>query len=300
MTRANPHDWLKAHAEHQGDDCLLWPFCCDRQGYPLVFVNGKTKWAHHEMCQLAHGPRPSARHKAARSCGGLGSKCVSPTHTNWRTESEIQTAANARRRAAGTYKPVRWKLTRAQVQQIQDLKPQGNSRRVAVKFGVDRQTIRLIWTKRPYYRSIERERVYDALVATATTMSIRQLMAATKTSYLSVTNILRKLIEENSVVRISRGRYRVPLTTRVMRKVTVAVRGAVPITMPRQVREEVIQDLLLSFVEGTVSLLELREAVVKSIRKYYQTYPNRFGPRSLDAPMRNGLTLHDLLSESQP
>lgn len=300
--RADPRGWLAAHVEHQGDECLPWPFCCDgRQGYPTLLFDDKTERAHRVMCQLAHGPPPTEKHRATWTCGGLRVRCVNPRHLGWRTDSEIQKAANDRRRAAGTYRPVRWKLRREQVERIREMKGRKNSYAVAAFFGIDRQTVRTIWYGRPHYKSPERDRVYGALEAAAATMSISQIRKATGASHCSVNNVLRKLVGEGDVVRVRRGRYRVPLTARMMRKVTAAVRGAVPPAMPRQMRDEVVQEVFLAIVEGTASLLDLRAEVAEATRKYHRTYPAKFGPRSLDAPLRGGegLTLLDVLPAAE-
>ncbi|MEO0781918.1 MAG: hypothetical protein AAFZ46_09180, partial [Pseudomonadota bacterium] len=61
--------WIIAHANHQGDDCLLWPFALQENGYGVFSKYGKTIGAHRAMCQAAHGPQPDEGYEVAHSCG---------------------------------------------------------------------------------------------------------------------------------------------------------------------------------------------------------------------------------------
>lgn len=294
--KQKPRDWLAAHVDHQGDECLSWPFYLDRQGYPKVWIDKKLKGVLVVMCRLAHGKPPTAKHRPARTCGGVGSSCVNPQHIRWRTESEIQSAANDRHRANGTYRPGRWKLTRAQVDRIRELKGKKHRDVVATMFGIDRENVRRIWLGRPYHRSLERERVFVALQATAAPMSAAAIQkAAGCPTRSAAATLLSHMTRQGEIVRFAWGRYRAPLTTALMRKITAAVRSAVPVTMPREMRDEVIQEMLLAFMEGTASLERLPADVKKALRNYWRSYPGKFGPLSLDAPVRGGRTLGEAL-----
>lgn len=81
--------WLRAHIDHKGNDCLIWPFHRDRQGYGrMTRANGLSALAHRRMAILAHGEPPTALHQAAHccNCGHLG--CVNPKHLAWKTQAE--------------------------------------------------------------------------------------------------------------------------------------------------------------------------------------------------------------------
>lgn len=78
--------FLRAHINHQGDECLLWPFCLNGRGYGLAVVDGVQRHASNWMARLAHGePTPPKTH-AAHNCGNPA--CVNPQHLRWATAKE--------------------------------------------------------------------------------------------------------------------------------------------------------------------------------------------------------------------
>lgn len=80
----SPLQWLHDHVDHEGDDCLLWPFTKNARGYGTVtYARGYTAAA--AMCELAHGNRPEGK-QSAHSCGVR--LCVNPRHLRWATRSE--------------------------------------------------------------------------------------------------------------------------------------------------------------------------------------------------------------------
>ncbi len=80
--------WLKDHLNHDGEECLIFPWSRNHQGYGQIGYFGKVRKAHHIMCLLAKGAPPTPRHHAAHSClnGHLG--CVHPKHLDWKTPTE--------------------------------------------------------------------------------------------------------------------------------------------------------------------------------------------------------------------
>jgi len=80
--------WLRAHIDHNGDECLTWPFPPASTGYGQIKWHGKMRGAHRIMCELAHGPAPSPDHEAAHSCGKGHEACVNPKHLRWATKVE--------------------------------------------------------------------------------------------------------------------------------------------------------------------------------------------------------------------
>lgn len=69
---------------YDGDDCLIWPYHRDRQGYAHLGGNNASRY----VCKLAHGEPPSAIHQAAHSCGKGHEGCVNPKHLSWKTPKE--------------------------------------------------------------------------------------------------------------------------------------------------------------------------------------------------------------------
>lgn len=86
--------WLKDHVLHDGDACLIWPFCVNHQGYGQVGYIGRVFKAHRLMCILAHGEPPTPKHHAAHSCGNGHGGCVHPKHLDWKTPQENRMDTN--------------------------------------------------------------------------------------------------------------------------------------------------------------------------------------------------------------
>lgn len=80
--------FLRAHVDHVGGGCLMWPMSRDNHGYPIMGFNGKVRKAHSLMCELVHGPKPTPKHHAAHSCGKGQEGCVHPQHVSWKTPKE--------------------------------------------------------------------------------------------------------------------------------------------------------------------------------------------------------------------
>jgi hypothetical protein len=86
--RSRSLEWLLAHQDYQGDECLIWPFARDPQGYGRYNFQGEDFGAHRKMCFLAHGAPPSPTDHAAHSCGKGFSGCVHPDHLRWKPARE--------------------------------------------------------------------------------------------------------------------------------------------------------------------------------------------------------------------
>lgn len=59
---------------YEGDDCLIWPFSRDRQGYGHFATNGKPRKAHRLVCEAHCGPPPTSSHVAAHRCGKIAAQ----------------------------------------------------------------------------------------------------------------------------------------------------------------------------------------------------------------------------------
>lgn len=127
--------------------CVTWPMFRDPNGYGRVGYNGKQRWAHRVMCELANGPAPSEDHEATHSCGNGAKGCVNPRHLSWGTRSRNQLD----RRFHGTKSHGRWrgartKLTQSDVDYIRSQKGLVTQRELAEKFSVTDATIRDIYS----------------------------------------------------------------------------------------------------------------------------------------------------------
>lgn len=130
------YEWLIAHKDYVGDECLLWPFSCNTSGYGQLGFNYKILTASREMCRLTHGDPPPGKNHAAHSCGNR--RCVNPAHISWKSPRDNQLD----RAAHGTAKTTRAKLTRAKVEQIRQLHGVETRIETAAKYGVTESTIR--------------------------------------------------------------------------------------------------------------------------------------------------------------
>lgn len=92
-------DWLRAHVNYQGDDCLEWPFSRSR-GYGQVAINRVVKKAPRVMCEMAHGAPPAPGLEAAHSCGNGHLGCINPRHLSWKTRTENRRDRTAHGRTA--------------------------------------------------------------------------------------------------------------------------------------------------------------------------------------------------------
>jgi hypothetical protein len=82
-------EWIKAHVEHLGNECLTWPFSRLPDGrINHMTIGKKSVQPTRVMCELAQGPSPSDVHHAAHSCGKAHEACINPQHLRWATPKE--------------------------------------------------------------------------------------------------------------------------------------------------------------------------------------------------------------------
>ncbi len=145
--RNQSREWLFAHVQHQGEDCLIWPFYRDpyygrgRLGaLEHEYGKGKIVWAHRLMCELTHGPAPSDKHQAAHNCGNGSGGCVNPKHLEWKTNSQNQRDRRKHGTQAGA-KGTRTHFTPQQIEQVRRLKGRVPQLALAELLGCKRGTI---------------------------------------------------------------------------------------------------------------------------------------------------------------
>lgn len=120
-----------------GDDCLIWPFHRDRQGYGRI--NRKTygeALPHRYVCRVSHGPPPSATHQAAHLCGNGHLGCVNPNHLSWKTPAENCADAITHGTTQRGERSAMAKLTEADVIYIRTLRGLVPQKELAQQFGV--------------------------------------------------------------------------------------------------------------------------------------------------------------------
>lgn len=136
--------------DHQGDECVIWPFSRVRNGYGIFGYLGKHHYAHRFMCEMVNGPAPSPDYDASHTCGHGRQGCVNPRHLEWKTESQN----HLDRRRHGTSATNKWgqhgKLSLDTVRAIRCLEGLTTNMELARRFDVSVDTIRRIFTRETY------------------------------------------------------------------------------------------------------------------------------------------------------
>jgi len=138
--RRNPlgYRFIMANLDHQGDDCLIYPYACCTPGYGVFQYKKIRRLAHRFMCEQRNGPPPAPNFHAAHSCGNR--RCVNPGHVSWKTQSDNQLD----RRIHGTHNKTRRKITRMQADQVLSLKGLETAIETAARYGITESNVRLI------------------------------------------------------------------------------------------------------------------------------------------------------------
>ena len=132
--------WLVANLSYDGPECLIWPMARDDKGYGMCGYLGKIYKAHHLMCILKYGPKPSPKHVGSHSCGKGHMGCVHPGHVLWQTQSQNQ--KDRKRHGTGNIGYGRTgKLTKEQRRQILEVCLHLPIKEVAQKFGIKRGSV---------------------------------------------------------------------------------------------------------------------------------------------------------------
>jgi len=136
--------WLRAHVAYEGDNCLIWPFSVDRDGYGNFGFEGRSLYAHRWMCAQANGPKPTPTHHAAHECGNGHRGCVNPRHLIWKTpkENARDRLKHGTARCGSGRRPC--KLTDKQVAEILALKGKKTHLELAALYNVTDSQIRKI------------------------------------------------------------------------------------------------------------------------------------------------------------
>jgi hypothetical protein len=127
-----------AHVDDETDECILWPYYADQDGYGQLRFNGTYAKVHALACERRHGPRPPgmlALHAPV--------VCHNPSCFNWRHLSWGTLKQNAEHKAldgtshAGERNP-RARLTREDVAEMRARYAAGGilQRELAAEYGV--------------------------------------------------------------------------------------------------------------------------------------------------------------------
>lgn len=140
--RGMPQQFLATAVAYKGDDCLVWPYSRNAQGYGKIKAGGKNFVVSRLVCEMAYGPAPSPDHVAAHSCwnGHLG--CVNPNHLRWATRAENSSDMVASGRSCRGSRNVQAKLSDENVRTIRSLHDTGATHKsLSLRFGVSSSVI---------------------------------------------------------------------------------------------------------------------------------------------------------------
>lgn len=73
---------------YAGNDCLIFPFCRNEDGYGQVGFDGRYVSAHVAVIEATKGPKPTPRHECRHLCGNGHLGCVTSAHLEWGTHAE--------------------------------------------------------------------------------------------------------------------------------------------------------------------------------------------------------------------
>lgn len=139
-----PLQWIQAHINFTGAECLIWPYAMGRDDYGVVRFRGKQSSAPKVMCTLAHGDAPSPDHETAHSCGNGACGCINPTHIRW----DSRAGNHGDKLIHGTHirgeRNVAHKLTEADIRAIRGAYSDLSLSNLSKRYGVSRGLISLI------------------------------------------------------------------------------------------------------------------------------------------------------------
>lgn len=128
--------FLDVVLKYEGNECLIWPYSGNGNGYGKITYDGKRQYVHRAVCEEIHGPAPTPEHEAAHSCGNGDGGCVNSDHLSWKTRVQNQ----ADKLVHGTHqngeRNTQAKLTVDDVREIRALQGSMPKSKIAKRFGI--------------------------------------------------------------------------------------------------------------------------------------------------------------------
>jgi len=126
---------------YDGDDCLIWPFNLNQNGYGQVAIDGKKHIVSRLLCSDAHGAPPSPQHEAAHSCGKGHLACVTKSHVSWKTSKQNKDDMIIHGTVNRGVRNGQSKLTEDQARTILSMKGKQSVRQLARQFSVSAMVV---------------------------------------------------------------------------------------------------------------------------------------------------------------
>lgn len=142
-----PRAHFDKHIMTMTDECKIWPFYCDPNGYGELRIAGKKHAVHVLACIAWHGDRPEGMEAAHGPCHNPS--CWNGAHLSWSTPTENQRDKVRDGTDCRGVKHPRAKLTEVDVAAIRYRSTRGEtSIAIARDYPVHHGTIRAIITRR--------------------------------------------------------------------------------------------------------------------------------------------------------
>jgi hypothetical protein len=126
---------------YDSDDCLIWSFHRNKNGYGQLSASGKRQWAHIHICKRVHGDPTETRNIVRHSCGKGALGCINPRHLSWSTRSENEKDKILHGTSNRGSRHGMSKLNEEDVRNIKTLIGQLTHQEIASLFGVTRRNI---------------------------------------------------------------------------------------------------------------------------------------------------------------
>lgn len=77
--------FLREALSAETNECILWPYGKDKDGYAVVTIDGVWTYAHRYVCEQEHGP-PQSGLQSCHSCRQRA--CINRNHLRWGTNKD--------------------------------------------------------------------------------------------------------------------------------------------------------------------------------------------------------------------
>jgi len=135
--------------DHMWDDCPKWPFARNPMwGRAVMRLDGRTRYVHQVVCELANGPRPTPEHEAAHECGLGNEGCFGARCVSWKTREENEKDKIAHGTSNRGSRHGLSKLTETEALAILKAKGTATQEDIAARYNITRQAVSDIHRKR--------------------------------------------------------------------------------------------------------------------------------------------------------